>query len=56
MVVALYRQLVGEEGVDAYVGLISGANCLAAAPVAEGRGRVLTVFLATPPGNSWTAT
>lgn len=42
--VALYRQLVEQEGVDAYVGLISSADCLAVAPVAEDLGRVLTVF------------
>ncbi|AEA12679.1 putative substrate-binding component of ABC transporter [Thermoproteus uzoniensis 768-20] len=42
--VTLYRQLVEQEGVDAYIGLISSADCLAVAPVAEELGRVLTVF------------
>ncbi|MEZ0248465.1 MAG: ABC transporter substrate-binding protein, partial [Thermoproteus sp.] len=42
--VALYRQLVQQAGVDAYVGLISSADCLAVAPVAEQLGTTLTVF------------
>ncbi|ACB40162.1 extracellular ligand-binding receptor [Pyrobaculum neutrophilum V24Sta] len=42
--VALYRQLTQQEGVDAYVGLISSADCLAVAPVAEQLGTALTVF------------
>jgi branched-chain amino acid transport system substrate-binding protein len=42
--VSLYRQLVQQEGVDAYVGLISSADCLAVAPVAEELGSTLTVF------------
>lgn len=42
--VALYRQLTQQEGVDAYVGLISSADCLAVAPVAEQLGTTLTVF------------
>ena len=41
--VALYRQLV-EGGANAYVGLISSADCLAVAPVAEELGSTLTVF------------
>lgn len=40
---ALYRQLV-EGGVNAYVGLISSADCVAVAPVAEELGSTLTVF------------
>lgn len=42
--VTLYRQLVEQEGVDAYIGLISSADCLAVAPVAEEIGQVLTLF------------
>jgi len=42
--VALYRRLVEQEGIDIYVGLISSSHCLAVAPVAEEIGTTLTVF------------
>jgi amino acid/amide ABC transporter substrate-binding protein, HAAT family (TC 3.A.1.4.-) len=42
--VAVYRELTQQAGVDAYVGLISSADCLAVAPVAEDIGTTLTVF------------
>jgi branched-chain amino acid transport system substrate-binding protein len=42
--VAVYKELVQQVGVDAYIGLISSADCLAVAPVAEDIGTTLTVF------------
>jgi branched-chain amino acid transport system substrate-binding protein len=42
--VAVYRELTQQVGVDAYVGLISSSDCLAVAPVAEELGTTLTVF------------
>ncbi|MEM4898097.1 MAG: ABC transporter substrate-binding protein [Pyrobaculum sp.] len=42
--VALYRELTQQAGVDAYVGLVSSADCLAVASVAEELGSTLTVF------------
>lgn len=42
--VALYRQLVQQEGIDIYIGLISSSDCLAVAPAAEELGSTLTVF------------
>jgi branched-chain amino acid transport system substrate-binding protein len=42
--VAVYRELTQQAGVDAYVGLILSSDCLAVAPVAEELGTTLTVF------------
>jgi branched-chain amino acid transport system substrate-binding protein len=42
--IAVYRELTQQVGVDAYVGLISSSDCLAVAPVAEELGTTLTVF------------